>query len=115
MKLSSPLLVLAIDYHQMFKALLDRAPNLKPDVDREIDWAKRKLKKQDRIVWYLRWVRLALEKKTAAEYTKPAEKQWHDQIQGMLVRDIKGYNSKGKANISESDIPVNLERLEISY
>lgn len=58
--MKSPLLIIAIDYHQMFKALLDRAPNLKPDVDREIAWAKQHLKKSDRITWYLRWIRLRL-------------------------------------------------------
>jgi hypothetical protein len=51
--------VLAADYREMFKATLALDPKYDKVINREIEWAKRVLKKQDRIVWYLRWVRLA--------------------------------------------------------
>ena len=51
--------VLAADYEEMFRALLASIPEYDKVVQREIAWAKKHLRKQDRIVWYLRWVRLA--------------------------------------------------------
>jgi GNAT superfamily N-acetyltransferase len=50
----------AASYEEMFKPLLALAPGMKAKVDESIKWAKRVLKKQNRIVWWLRWVRLAL-------------------------------------------------------
>jgi len=51
----------------MFKNILQVSPThpvtqgaLQLRVREEITWAKKDLKKQDRIVWWLRWFRLAL-------------------------------------------------------
>ena len=52
--------VLAYDYEEMFKRRLALDPDYSSVVRREIDWAERVLRKQDRIVWYLRWVRLSV-------------------------------------------------------
>ena len=63
----------AYDYMEMFRGLLADFPvgesgnamdaatglsTLKVAIDREIAWAKQNLKRQDRIVWWLRWFRL---------------------------------------------------------
>jgi hypothetical protein len=53
-------LLQAADYTPMFKVLLAVDPGAKGQVDNAIGWARMFLKKQDRIVWFLRWVRAAL-------------------------------------------------------
>ena len=65
--------VLAADYGEMFRALLAVEPEYGKVVQREIDWARKQLKKQDRIVWYLRWVRLACAKQLWAQLGKDLE------------------------------------------
>ena len=60
MSLCSKFLVTAADYGPMFKVLLAVDPGAKGQVDNAIGWARMFLKKQDRIVWFLRWVRAAL-------------------------------------------------------
>jgi hypothetical protein len=51
-------LTAASDYESMFAPFLKLLPGMKPEIDSQIAWAKRVLKKQNRIVWYLRWIRL---------------------------------------------------------
>ena len=60
MGFSSKFLLIAADYTPMFKVLLAVDPGAKGQVDNAIGWARMFLKKQDRIVWFLRWVRAAL-------------------------------------------------------
>jgi len=60
MGFQSSFLLTAADYTPMFKGLLAVDPEAKGQVDRAIGWAKTFLKKQDRIVWFLRWMRAAL-------------------------------------------------------
>ena len=60
MRFQSPFLLTAADYSPMFKGLLKVDPGAKGQVDHAMGWAKSFLKKQDRIVWFLRWVRVAL-------------------------------------------------------
>ncbi len=55
-------IILAYNYGDMFKTLEKVLPKPGPTIRREIQWAKEHLKKQDRIIWYLRWYRLALVK-----------------------------------------------------
>ena len=53
----------AVDYDDMFKTFLgmnERTAEFKIFINDQIAWAKKTLKKQDRIVWYLGWVRLSL-------------------------------------------------------
>lgn len=45
----------ATDYRQMFNPILKKYPQDAPKVEQEIAWAKQVLRKNDRIVWYLRW------------------------------------------------------------
>src|SRR5208282_751505 len=106
MKLKSPLLVLAIDYHQMFKALVDRAPNLKPDVDRNIAWAKQHLGKQDRITWFLRWARAHLiqdgeKNSSGADKLSP----------GSTEKELKAMSAKAKKTYVEKDLWIDLPQL----
>src|SRR5208337_3567417 len=69
--------VLAVDYSPMFKVLETIEPKARPLYRREIEWARQHLKKQDRIVWYLRWYRIALAedliKTLPAKVQKPVE------------------------------------------
>lgn len=54
----------APDYEGMFKSVLTLTPEAEAEygqrVKAEIAWARKDLKKQDRIVWWLRWFRLAI-------------------------------------------------------
>lgn len=101
-------ILLAVDYTEMFKQMLAVAPSLKPDVNREVDWAKTVLKKNDRITWYLRWVRLFLEnavgERAGGFIEDEKEKQRVDQMAQMLKKDIVSYNSKAKTQISEANV-----------
>ena len=85
MHLQSQLLVLAVDYHQMFKGLLTKLPKLKGRFDHEIAWAKAHLKKNDRIVWYLRWVRLDTIRQQEDSGLLPA---------GTLDKELKALGAK---------------------
>ena len=61
MDFSSEFLFLAApNYEAMFKTLLVLDQRGKPQVSNAIGWAKEFLKKQDRIFWFLRWVRAYL-------------------------------------------------------
>lgn len=56
-------------YRPMFAALLAANPRLQHMVDEEINFARTTLKREDRIIWYLRWFRvtlLAADKQVAA-------------------------------------------------
>lgn len=57
----------SIDYLSMFNALLRRRPSvgdllipleIRELILRQVSWAKANLKRNDRIVWYLRWTRI---------------------------------------------------------
>jgi hypothetical protein len=61
----------AVNYDEMFNGVLKILPeafplapeyqaDAKSEIKQEIQWAKQHLKKQDRIVWFLRWFRLGL-------------------------------------------------------
>lgn len=45
----------ATDYRLMFSPIIKKFPQDAPKVDQEIAWAKKILRKNDRVVWYLRW------------------------------------------------------------
>ncbi len=67
--------IIAANYDEMFKNILQVSPThpvtqgaLQSRVREEITWAKKDLKKQDRIVWWLRWFRLALLKSLVDGY-----------------------------------------------
>ena len=54
----------------MFQNILQLAPNMQGKVEQEINWARTALEREDRIVWYLRFVQLALmEKMTESDST----------------------------------------------
>lgn len=109
-------LLLAIDYEEMFKQFLAVAPPFKADITREIQWAKTALKKSDRIIWYLRWVRLSLENDLAASgFIETGEgvkvPSQRDQIQALFAKDISAYNAKSpKIKIKEADVRAVLLR-----
>jgi GNAT superfamily N-acetyltransferase/2'-5' RNA ligase len=63
LQMTSSFHIEAVNYDEMFKNILELTPKgglTAADVKQEIAWAKKDLKKQDRIVWWLRWYRLAL-------------------------------------------------------
>src|SRR5208282_5727632 len=76
---------------------------LKPDVAREIRWAKQYLKKNDRITWYLRWWRLNREQ-LVVEHLKPDNKEEAAQWINLLKKDIASYNAKSKIKIDQTTI-----------
>ena len=71
------LLTAAPDYRAMFNALLELDPQEKVTVDGTIGWAKQTLRKQDRIVWFLRWSRAYLsffiKSETFKKYSEESE------------------------------------------
>lgn len=50
----------AQNYEAMFNDLLTINPQLRQQIAEQIDWARRVLRKNDRIVWFLRWVKFWL-------------------------------------------------------
>jgi len=50
---------LSYDYMEMFRGILSDFPGQLEHLRREVKWAKT-LRKQDRIVWFLRWLRIAV-------------------------------------------------------
>ena len=50
----------AQDYEGMFKDILasNRDPRLREQINQDISWARKTLRKNDRIVWFLRWSNL---------------------------------------------------------
>ena len=74
-KKTSSFSFLAANYEEMFDAYFKLALHyplpITPDtVKAEIDWCKKTLKKSDRIVWWLRWYRLAILEETRNEIEK---------------------------------------------
>jgi len=69
--------LLAYDYREMFKAvfglLRKNSPYSEKFVNEQIDWAKRVLKKQDRVIWFLRLVRLAIVQEMMGEASLSGE------------------------------------------
>ena len=106
MKLTN--LLEAINYEQMFDDLRDGKNNTYPDlVTAEMKWAKINLKKNDRIIWWLRlvkvWIAIAAyhDYVTALphEYREPEGKERDEKIQRYRIRAetiIKKFNSKSK-------------------
>jgi hypothetical protein len=78
----------AANYQDMFTAILKLRPDLKPEVDHEISWAKQNLKKQDRVIWFLRLYRLTLLDSalgvTSSETLKGKEKAIEAQLENLL-------------------------------
>jgi hypothetical protein len=54
--------IAAVNYEGMFKAVEKLVPQSEVPIRREVQWAKQILKKNDRVVWYLRMYRFALVK-----------------------------------------------------
>lgn len=106
MQLQSQLLVLAIDYHAMFKALTDRVPPFKQDAEKQIAWAKEYLKKNDRIIWFLRWVRLDMIK-DAEFYGRHREPSSVEKAipPGTLEKELKALSAKAGRPYSVDDVP----------
>ena len=90
----------AASYDEMFAQLLatPAGKGLRGNVKDEIDWARRTLRKQDRVTWWLRWYRLWLESRTRG-------------LGGLLKRDLAAYSAKAGAPVSKADLPQNLEDL----
>lgn len=55
-----PVLAEAANYHAMFGDFIGADATAKALVDQYVTWARQTLKKNDRIVWFLRWVRVEL-------------------------------------------------------
>ena len=81
------------DYTAMFNRLVKEVPELEPKVKEEISWAKLYLRRQDRIMWYLRWLRLFWDRQKSPE---------------LLKRDLSEY----KVQIIDSDITKDMPGLK---
>lgn len=83
--------VAAQNYEDMFKPVLALDPKLGPKVKEEIDWAKLQLKKQNRIMWWLRWVRLVMaqegEKKVTAANQEEVKGSWQKLVSDMVAKN----------------------------
>ena len=44
----------------MFQAIIQLNPKLEPAIDNEIQWARERLEREDRVVWYLRYAQIGL-------------------------------------------------------
>ena len=103
-------IILAYNYEEMFKSILALNPESKFLIDKEITWAKRSLKKQDRVIWFLRWIRLAIMQELyhaagaagsgrPAEPTSPGEKSreqiYKERVKNVLDQYKKDMSAKG--------------------
>lgn len=84
--ISETLLVEAHDYKGMFRKYFSLDPSIEPFVDDEIKWARQHLKKNDRVVWYLNFIR-------------------HDYLQFLENRIAKGEDPKDSINMAKRYIP----------
>src|SRR5260370_38781073 len=52
----------AQNYEQMFNDIfkLNPDPRMRQQISQDIDWARKRLRKNDRIVWFLRWLKVWL-------------------------------------------------------
>jgi hypothetical protein len=67
----------AVNYEEMFNSLWKAVPEIKGHelefVKGEINWARKTLKRSDRIVWYLQWIRVALVSEWGSDKVKASE------------------------------------------
>lgn len=99
----------AANYDELFKALLALTPSSKTAIQAEITWAKRVLKKSNRIIWWLRWYRIALadflvyNHRTATDETLTEE-------QVTQLRDLAmKYWQEGEAKSGKSNLFGNIK------
>jgi hypothetical protein len=80
----------AVNYKEMFKKFLEAVPKFEGAVNQEISWAKEHLEKKDRIVWYLRWIRLGMIQD--AENTEQLPKgTLHKELDALKIKSGKQY------------------------
>jgi hypothetical protein len=82
-------IVEAQNYEGMFTDILKTSPNpqLRRQIVDNIDWARRTLRKNDRIVWYLRWAKLWLSSAGAASGTTNTSSPGVSQVGAPGPRD----------------------------
>lgn len=75
-------LIEAVNYEDMMKGVLKLEPTFNTFVKDQIAWAKKTLKKQDRITWYLGWLRFG-------QYTRDREGAGKDLYQKDVQKILK--------------------------
>src|SRR5271170_6990731 len=110
MKFQSSLLLVAIDYHAMFKNLLAKVPYFKGEVNTEIAWAKEHLHKNDRIVWYLRWIRVSLISDT--EIFNRSMGNRPGVPEGSTEKELKAMSAKSGKTYTKDNIISDLPRFK---
>lgn len=102
----SDIILEAQNYNQMFSKIFDVAKNLdqnaedhiREDIEQNISWAKSVLKKNDRIVWFLRLIKLHwLERLNSMRFTN-VEQDKVLEISKILKREIDITKSKSNVN-----------------
>ena len=109
MLFKSTLLRTAADFRPMFTALLQIRPDAKEAVDENIAWAKRILKREDRIVWYLRWFRFLKTENLVHESGNP----FADQDKGNPLVQLKKQYERDLLNkgVTQEDVAYSVVRL----
>src|SRR3954465_9863508 len=108
----------AQNYESMFNDLLTQHPNdqnLHEQLKLNIDWARKTLKKNDRIVWFLRWVKVFLSHPIDPSTLMHARMQNAFRQQGQEPEQttnpaLAAYNQRYKATYTEGDL-LSLQRL----
>lgn len=94
----------AVDYFGMFKAMVNSFTNEKSKqelidhIKKNINWARATLKKNDRIVWFLRWYRIDLIKiwtVVSSEHITPEFKKIITKLVSRNEDNLKYYTSNG--------------------
>jgi hypothetical protein len=100
----------------MFQGVLQIAPEGKPrdevmqKVEREIAWSRRVLEREDRVIWYLRYVQIGLMYEIAFNYINEHPEMVDDQFQTDAMGAVKAAADKKakqlamKAGVSPDDI-----------
>jgi hypothetical protein len=111
------ILLAAVNYKDMFRALqkivmtsTGLSPNAKrnfqDEVETEINWAKQTLKKQDRIVWYLRWFRLWYTQEWDSLQTNSNYSEQPDETFAKQVKALAGRYEKEMARYGNSQFNI---------
>lgn len=105
---------IAASYDDMFKPLLAVAPEYSTDVKNAISWAKSVLKKENRVVWYLRWARLEMlwdakdsfERNESDQGAEPEKDELKESRKQKLTALFQKHNRElaAKNGIGESEI-----------
>lgn len=104
--LFSDIILEAQNYNQMFSKILEISKLLEPnaqdhiqtDIEENISWAKSVLKKNDRIIWFLRLIKLHWAERLNQTRFQNADPEKIAEVSRILTKEIETLRAKAKVN-----------------